>query len=589
MTSANATALCAHWIFAEAAEAPVAELARALNIRPLTARVLVARGFADPSQARRFLSPSLHHLHNPLLLAGMHEAVARIRQAIEGHEKILIYGDYDVDGVTSVVILKKALEMAGGQADFHVPHRLRDGYGMRAEAVEMAAARGVSLIISVDTGIRAGEVVRGARERGIDVVITDHHLPEAALPPAVAVINPNRPDCTYPDKNLCGAGVAFKLVQALVATLDWTDGKKTRVLESFLKLVSIATVADVVPLTGENRIFVKHGLAGLGAVHNHGLKALLETAGFRDGAVPTAGQVAFRVAPRINAAGRMAGADDVVQMFLTTDPVRARAIAAQLHVLNQERQQTEADIVQAILQECERVPVTSENAALVFCGRDWHRGVVGIVASRLVERFCRPAIVLSEDGDTGEAQGSGRSIPGFHLLEALESMPELFTRFGGHKQAAGVGLPAERVDEFRMRLNAWAAARLSPDDFRPRIEIDAFAGADEIRDEAAAELLSLGPFGFGNPSPVLAIRGAEVLSAPQIFAEKHLRTCLRQNGRMLSMTAWRFAERAAELAPGSRVDAAITVDTDDFALSRGLPGWSVILKDVRPAADRAGV
>jgi single-stranded-DNA-specific exonuclease len=324
-------------------------------------------------------------------------------------------------------------------------------------------------------------------------------------------------------------------------------------------------------------------------VHNHGLKALLETAGFRDGAVPTAGQVAFRVAPRINAAGRMAGADDVVQMFLTTDPVRARAIAAQLHVLNQERQQTEADIVQAILQECERVPVNSENAALVFCGRDWHRGVVGIVASRLVERFCRPAIVLSEDGDTGEAQGSGRSIPGFHLLEALESMAELFTRFGGHKQAAGVGLPAERVDEFRMRLNAWAAARLSPDDFRPRIEIDAFAGADEIRDEAAAELLSLGPFGFGNPSPVLAIRGAEVLSAPQIFAEKHLRTCLRQNGRMLSMTAWRFAERAAELAPGSRVDAAITVDTDDFALSRGLPGWSVILKDVRPAADRAGV
>jgi single-stranded-DNA-specific exonuclease len=453
----------------------------------------------------------------------------------------------------------------------------------------MAAARGVSLIVSVDTGIRASEVVRGARERGIDVIVTDHHLPEAALPPAVAVINPNRLDCTYPDKNLCGAGVAFKLVQALIATLDWADARKTRVLESFLKLVSIATVADVVPLTGENRIFVKHGLAGLGAVHNHGLKALLETAGFRDGAVPTAGQVAFRVAPRINAAGRMAGADDVVQMFLTSDPERARAIATQLHVLNQERQQTEADIVQAILEECERVPVTGENAALVFCGRDWHRGVVGIVASRLVERFCRPAIVLSEDGDTGEAQGSGRSIPGFHLLEALESMQELFTRFGGHKQAAGVGLPAARVDEFRTRLNAWAAARLSPDDFRSRIEIDALAGADEIRDEAAAELLSLGPFGFGNPSPVLAIQGAEVLSAPQIFAEKHLRSCLRQNGRMLSMTAWRFAERAAELAPGSRVDAAITVDTDDFALSRGLPGWSVILKDVRPAADRAGV
>jgi single-stranded-DNA-specific exonuclease len=574
----------ARWLFPASNEAPAAELARTLHIHPLTARVLAARGFTDPSEARRFLSPSLHHLHDPLLLAGMREAVARIRVAIAAREKILIYGDYDVDGATSVVILKKAIEMAGGKADFHVPHRLRDGYGMRAEVIETAAGRGVSLIVSVDTGIRAGEVVRGARERGIDVIVTDHHLPEAALPPAIAVLNPNRADCTYPDKNLCGAGVAFKLVQALIATLEWPAAKKARVLESFLKMVAIATVADVVPLTGENRIIVKHGLAGLGSVHNPGLKALLEVAGFRDGAVPTAGQVAFRVAPRINAAGRMASAEDVVQLFLTSDPERARAIAAQLHQLNQERQDTEAEIVQAILEECERVPVSAAQAALVFCGRDWHRGVVGIVASRLVERFCRPAIVLSADTATGEAQGSGRSIAGFHLLEALESMSELFTRFGGHKQAAGLGLPVERVDEFRVRLNCWAAARLSVDDFRPRIEIDAVAGADEIRDETVTELLALGPFGFGNPSPVLAISGAEVASAAQVFKEKHVRTCLRQNGRMLSVTAWRFAERAAELAAGSRVDAAITVEADDFALSRGFPGWAVLLKDVRPAA-----
>jgi single-stranded-DNA-specific exonuclease len=515
----------------------------------------------------------------------MREAVARIRGAIEAGEKILIYGDYDVDGATSVVILKKAIEMAGGEAGFHVPHRLRDGYGMRAEVIETAAERGVSLIVSVDTGIRASEVVRGARERGIDVIVTDHHLPEAGLPPALAVLNPNRADCTYPDKNLCGAGVAFKLVQALIATLPWPETRKARVLESFLKLVAIATVADVVPLTGENRVIVKHGLAGLRSVHNPGLKALLEVAGFRDGAVPTAGQVAFRVAPRINAAGRMASADDVVELFLTSDPERARAIAAQLHQLNQERQETEAEIAQAILEECERTPVTAGQAALVFCGRDWHRGVVGIVASRLVERFCRPAVVLSSDAATGEAQGSGRSIAGFHLLEALESMAELFTRFGGHKQAAGLGLPVERVDEFRVRLNAFAAARLSADDFRPRIEIDAVAGADEIRDETVTELLSLGPFGFGNPAPVLAIPGAEVASAAQVFAEKHVRTCLRQNGRMLSVTAWRFAERIAELAAGSRVDAAITVEADDYALSRGLPGWGVLLRDVRPAAE----
>ena len=585
MATARVTALGARWLLPNVEEESAALLERELHVRPLTARVLAARGFTDASTARRFLSPSLDHLHDPLRMAGMAEAVARIRRAIAAGEKMLVYGDYDVDGVTSVVVLKKALEMAGGRADFHVPHRLRDGYGMRAEAIEMAAARGASLVISVDTGIRAHEVVRGARERGIDVIVTDHHLPEAELPPALAVIDPNRPDCTYPDKNLCGAGVTFKLVQALIGTLDWTPPRRARVLESFLKLVSIATVADVVPLTGENHTIVMHGLAGLRSAHNAGLKALLEVAGFREGAAPTAGQVAFRVAPRINAAGRMAGAEDVVEMFLTSDAERARNIAAQLHQLNQERQQTEAGIVRAILDECARTPVTEANAALVFCGRDWHRGVVGIVASRLVERFCRPAIVLSEDA-SGQAEGSGRSIPAFHLLEALESMADLFTRFGGHKQAAGLGLAAARVDEFRERLNAWAAARLSPDDFRPCIEIDAVAGADEIRDEAVTELLALGPFGFGNSAPVLAIMGAEPAAAPQVFAERHLRVWLRQNGRLLALKAWNFAERAEELAAGARVDAAVTVEADDFARGNGLPGWCVVLRDVRAARPR---
>ena len=582
MASPRVTVLGARWLFPTGTEERASELARELQIRALTARVLAARGFTDADGARRFLSPSLDHLHDPLLLTGMAAAVARIRQAIGRGEKMLVYGDYDVDGATSVVILKKAIEMAGGEADFHVPHRLRDGYGMRAEAIEMAAARGVSLIISVDTGIRAGEVVRGARERGIDVIVTDHHLPEAELPPALAVINPNRPDCAYPDKNLCGAGVTFKLVQALLGTLDWTVARRMRVLESFLKLVSIATVADVVPLTGENRVIVKHGLAGLRSVTNAGLKALLEVAGFRDGAVPSAGQVAFRVAPRINAAGRMASADEVVELFLTSDAERARAIAAQLHQLNQERQQTEAEIVRAILDECERTPVTEANAVLVFCGRDWHRGVVGIVASRLVERFCRPAIVLSEDAN-GQAEGSGRSIPGFHLLEALESMADLFTRFGGHKQAAGMGLAAVRVDEFRERVNAWAAARLKAEDFRRSIEIDAVVSADEIRDDVVGELLGLGPFGFGNPAPVLAMTGAESATAPQVFAERHLRVWLRQNGRLLGLKAWQFAERAEELVVGARVDAAITVEADDFARGGGLPGWCVVIKDVRPA------
>src|SRR6202050_5228574 len=347
----------ARWLIPEPNPQVAQALAAALGIGLPAARVLLARELGDADAARRFLKPSLADLHAPGALRGMSEAVARLRSAIAGGEQILIYGDYDVDGTTSVVILKKAIEMAGGAAAFFAPHRLRDGYGMRADVVEKAAAEGVKLIVSVDTGIRAAEVVRRANELAIDVIITDHHLPEAELPAALAVLNPNRPDCGYPDKNLCGVGVAFKLVQALLSSLDWPPDKLRRVVESFLKLVAIGTVADVVPLTGENRIIVRHGLSGLRDVRNPGLRALLEVAGFSGGHVPSAAQVAFRIAPRMNAAGRMATANDVIEMLLTSDTERAQVLAGQLHALNAERQKTEAEISEAILGECARAPV----------------------------------------------------------------------------------------------------------------------------------------------------------------------------------------------------------------------------------------
>jgi len=552
-----------------------------LRIRALTARVLINRGITDPVAALRFLRPSLDHLFDPFLLAGMQDAVARVKAAIANREKILIYGDYDVDGTISVVILKKAIELAGGQAEFHVPHRLKDGYGMRTEVIEEAGLRGVNLIVSVDTGIRALEVVRAARELGIDVVVTDHHLPESELPPALAVLNPNRPGCPYPEKNLCGAGVAFKLVQALLQTLDWPAEKRNRMLRSFLKLVAIATVADVVPLTGENRVIVKHGLAGLDRVNNPGLRALLDVAGLGPGKRPTAEEIAFRVAPRINAAGRMAHAANVIHMFLTDSLVEARSLAQELQDLNQERQQTEAEMVRTVLEICVTAPVTPSDAALVFSGANWHRGVVGIVASRLVERFCRPVFVLGEED--GQAQGSGRSISAFHLLDALESMPELFTRFGGHRQAAGLSMSAERVPEFRQRFNAYAAARLTPDDFVPQIAIDAVLALQELDETGIAELLSLAPFGFGNPSPLLAATGAESAGPPTLVKERHLRVHLRQNGRNLVAKAWNFAGRAAEVAAGNKIDVAFSVEEDAFAASQGWPGWSLTLRDVRVA------
>ena len=544
-------------------------------------RVLWARGYREPEQARRFLEPGLKDLYDAWGLRDMPAAVERLLRAIEHKEPILLYGDYDADGTSAVVILMKGLELAGGKAGFHVPHRLRDGYGMRSEVVEAAAASGVKLIVSVDTGIRANEVVRHASALGINVIVTDHHLPEAELPPAVAVLNPNRADCTYPEKNLCGAGVAFKLIDALTQKLEWPEARREKLLDSLLKLVAIATVADVVPLTGENRIIVKRGLEGLRSVRNPGLRALLDVSGFSEGDSLTAGQVAFRVAPRINAAGRMASATDVIEMFLTPDAARARDLASKLHELNQDRQQTEAEIVRFIFEQCVSQPVTDSDAALVFAGEGWHRGVVGIVASRVVERYHRPVFVLGIEN--GLAQGSGRSIPAFHLLEALETMPDLFTKFGGHRQAAGLTMAAEFVETFRERFRLYATQRLTPADFERELQIDSEIELGELTDAAAADVLRLAPFGFGNPAPLFAARDLEVIAEPEIRNDRHLFLRLRSGGRTLRMKAWDLAGRAGELPAGARIHAAFQIEEDQFSASRGYAPWQAILKDFRPA------
>jgi single-stranded-DNA-specific exonuclease len=414
-------------------------------------------------------------------------------------------------------------------------------------------------------------VVRTASGLGIDVIVTDHHLPEAELPPALAVLNPNRRDCTYPEKNLCGAGVALKLIQALLAA----HPKRDALVESFLKLAAIATVADVVPLTGENRVIVKRGLEGLRDVRNPGLRALLDVSDLADGISPSAGQIAFRVAPRINAAGRMASASDVIELFCTQDADRARAIAAQLHDLNKDRQQTEAEITKLCLDQI----VTDDDVALVFAGEGWHRGVVGIVASRVVERYHRPVFVLGIEN--GTAQGSGRSIPAFHLLEALEQMPELFVKFGGHRQAAGLTIPADRVEEFRARFRAHAATILTTEDFIKTLDIDCEIDFREIDDASVAQIFSLAPFGFGNPAPLFVARNVEVVSC-DVKNEKHVFVKLK--GLRSQAKAWNFAERAAEFQPGARIDLVFCIEDDAYSAARGYAPWQIIMKDVRPAA-----
>ncbi len=571
----------------EARSEAVRALAAELSIEPLVAGILVSRGLTGAASAKEFLYPDLDELHDPLAMHGMADAVARLRTAIARREPVLLYGDYDADGTCSIIVLKKTIELLGGRADFHVPHRLKDGYGMRSNVISEAAARGIRLVVSVDTGIRATEVVRHANSIGIDVIVTDHHLPEQELPPALAVLNPNQPGCTYPNKHLCGAGVAFKLVQALLNESGLPETRRKALLDSFLKPVAIATVADIVPLAGENRVIVKRGLSGLGNVRNFGLKALLAVAGFEDGDIPSAHQVAFRLAPRINAAGRMATANDVIELFLTEDAQRARQLAEQLDALNSERQKTEADIVESILRSCDEAIFEEDRAALVFRGDDWHLGVLGIVASRLVERFCRPVFVLSRAAETDEGgqrflAGSGRSLPAFHLLEALESMPDLFRKFGGHRQAAGLTLSAAKFEGFRERFHTFAASKLSAADFRPHYRIDAMVTLRELTDRAATQVLSLGPFGFGNPNPILCCLGVQVGGVPRpIVAGKSFAIPLEQDGYKLSLKAWNVGERVAVFEPGKLVDVLLQIEDDPRSGKRGYRSWCAVLKDFR--------
>jgi single-stranded-DNA-specific exonuclease len=488
---------------------------------PIVADLLVRRGIDEPEAAARFLLPQLSHLHDPLQLSGMKAALDRLESAVEHKQKILIYGDYDVDGTTAIVILKTAIELCGGAVDFHVPHRIREGYGMRDEVIERAAANGVRVIISVDTGIRGFAPAEAANRTGVDLIITDHHLPgNDGVPRALAVVNPNQAGCDYPCKHLCGAGVAFKLAQGLMQRrLDRKD--QSRLLMSFMKIVAIATVADAVPLLGENRVFAKLGLEGLRRPVNAGLKALLEVAQLGDGRAPSATEVAFRIAPRLNAAGRMDVARDVVDLFTVKDIERARQIAGRLDQLNTERQDQERCIRECIERRLEEEPVLREAYCMVVEGDGWHRGVIGITATRVAEAYGRPTLLISREG--AEAYGSGRSVPAFHLLNALESCHELFSRYGGHAHAVGFALASANVPKLREHLDSYARARLTLADLEPQIEFDRELPLDEVTPELHRALSLLEPFGMDNPEPVFTARAVRLMAPPQAVKDKHVR------------------------------------------------------------------
>jgi single-stranded-DNA-specific exonuclease len=551
------------WIFPKAdpeSAAAAARLAQELGLPPLVAGLVVARGLKEPEAAQKFLCPRVDQLRDPFLMADMKAAVARIRQAVDRREKILIYGDYDVDGTMAAVVLLTALKALGALIEVHIPHRLTDGYGMRANVIERAASEGAKLVVSVDTGVREFDAIGRAQELGVDCIVTDHHLVGDRLPPACAVLNPHRPDCPYPDKNLSGVGVAFKLAQAL---LGMPDGRgSTRLLESYLKVVALGTIADVVPLVGENRVIAHFGLAGLRQPAGAGLRALLEASGLTQGCVVTAGHVGFRLAPRLNAAGRMESARDVIALFTATDPAAAADIAARLDRLNQERQQVEEGMLNQIAELIEDRPEYRDRRSLVFAGEGWHRGVIGIVAQRLAERYHRPALVIGVEG--GEGMGSGRSISGFHLLDALRSASDLFRRYGGHAQAAGFTLDAERIAELEARFESYARAKLSPEQLEPALRIDAEVRLADLNGFLYEHLQKLAPHGMGNPTPVFAARGLRLLGPPRVLKERHLKLRVAQDSRSLDALAWNWGPRSGEWTPGQTADAAFTLDENYF-------------------------
>jgi single-stranded-DNA-specific exonuclease len=570
------------WVRADAHPEEAAALATAARLPLVLAELLVARGVTQAAEAFAFLNPEISHLHDPLLMLGMSAAVERLERAIAGREPVLLYGDYDVDGTTAVVLLKTAIEMLGGVARFHVPHRLHEGYGLRSSVLESAHAEGVRLVITVDTGMRAFAEAETARQLGLDLIITDHHLLEAgdAVPVALAILNPNQPGCAYPEKFLCGAAIALKLAQAVLERRDLARTRE-RTLPSFLKMAAIATIADAVPLKGENRVIASLGLSGLRNPVGLGLRALFSVAGLDPAARQLTGfDVAFRLAPRINAAGRMDVASEVIELFLTRDAARAQELAAKLERLNRERRDTEAAALAMIEARLAEDSIAGAELAadrlLVIDGEGWHRGVIGILASRVVERTAKPAIVVSVED--GVAHGSGRSVDGFPLLDALESCADLFTRFGGHAFAVGFALPAHALPELKRRLRLYAEERLAAREPERVLHIHAELPLDRITPVLAGWLRKLEPLGHGNPEPIFVARRARLLAAPRILKDRHIRLELAQEPTVQKSDQNSAKSLAPEpvLAGSSSAIRAVGWDQSGRAAALGLAKGSLI-------------
>ncbi|MFL5622198.1 MAG: single-stranded-DNA-specific exonuclease RecJ [Gemmatimonadaceae bacterium] len=547
----------ARWILPKPPdEDAVRALMEALSLPDIVCRLLLIRGYVTADEAKLFLRPKLDRLHDPLMFLSMDRAVERLARAVREKDLVFIHGDYDVDGICSTTILTRAIRWLGGQAMPFIPRRIEDGYDLGDAGVNAAIAAGAKVVVTCDCGTAAVTPVAKLCEAGIDVIVTDHHLPSGELPDCLSILNPKRPGCGYPDKDLAAVGVTFKLALALTRAL----GGNENFIWAMLDLVALATVADVAPLRGENRVFVRYGLKMLAETRNIGMRALLRASGL-DGKQLTAGRIGFILAPRLNAAGRLGHALRGVELLLTEDEHQANVIARELEELNRRRQ----EIDHATLEQArERVLAMDldEMFSIVLADDSWHPGVVGIVASRLVEEFGRPTVLIALTGDLGK--GSGRSIPKFDLHGALGQAREHLLRYGGHRVAAGVTIARDKVPDFAARFNEIARSQLTPADLVPEIRVDLEVSIEGLDARIESLFRHFEPFGIGNPTPVLLARNVVIARPPRVVGQDGLRLVLDTGTGSLDAIGWGLATRALEFQPGTRVDIAFRLERDDY-------------------------
>ena len=558
------------WVTAKPNLETVRSLARSCGFTPLAAAALCARGIDTPEAARAFLETDPAKLHDPMLLPDMAKARDTIRRAIEQGKKIAVFGDYDVDGVTSTCVMTRVLRSLGADVRHYIPDRLSEGYGLSMGAMDRLAQDGIGLIVTVDSGVSAFEEIARARELGMEVVVTDHHECREELPDANAVVNPKRADSIYPFAELAGVGVAFKLASALAG-----DGQQRAVLEQYADLVALGTVADVMPLVGENRIIVAAGLRRMTETQNVGLSMLLHESG-QQGKRLTASTISFILAPRINAAGRLGHADMAAELFLTDDPRRAQTLAMALCEQNKQRQATENQILEQALQKLRREYDPLEDQVIVLAGEGWHHGVIGIVSSRICDRYACPTVLIALEDGIGK--GSGRSVKGFNLYEALCDSAPLLERFGGHELAAGLTIREENIQQFRENMEAWAREHVNPRELMPILHIDCPIAPEFISTEATRGLDVLEPFGMGNPQPVFSMCDLLVEEITPISSDRHVRLTLSKDGQTYTAMLFGTGQGGCGFAQGNYVDAAFCLEINEY---RGRCSVQLVIRDIQ--------